>query len=243
MVYPTLNKAVANIVMEEKKKAIGELIEHLSKKIEIDDDMKEIFDEFLDNMKETDEQNLKVASKGSRTSKKSDDPDKKKRPPTPYNLYQKEMTPIIREEHPEITDGRVRMSLIAASWKKDPMALFIKDKVAEMKKENKDGDVVEFYAKAKAMYAEQETESSSVKKSKPKPKSDSDKESDKDQKKPAKKLTKKPSQKVSEEASEDSDGKSNSDSDKESDKDKKTPAKKPIKKSSIEIEEVVSDDN
>jgi citrate synthase len=200
MAYPTCNKVVASIVMDEKKKVVGEFIEHLSQKIEIDDDMNELFDEFLDNMKETDQKNLKVAGRGSRASKKSDDPNKKKRPLSSYNLYMKEMMPIIRQENP---GAKNLITLVADSWKNDPRARFIKDKVAEMKEENKDGDIVEFYEKAKAMYAEQETP---VQKTKPKSDkdnkspSDSDNDSDKDNKKPAKKPAKKSTKKASEDS-------------------------------------------
>ncbi len=231
--------------MEEKKKAIDELIQHLSKKIDIDDDMNEIFDEFHSNMKETDQKILKVAGRASKTSKKSDEPTKK-RGPTLYNLYVKDMSSLMKENHPEILSNK-RIAFIAAEWKTDPMAEFIRNTVAEMKKEDKDGDIIVFYAKAKTMYTELETKKSPVKKTKPTSKPESDKDSDKDNK-----LKPKPKPESDKDSDKDNKlklkpkPKSDNDSDKDnklklkpkpksdndSDKDKKKPAKKLTKKAS-----------
>ena len=60
--------------------------------------------------------------------------------------------PEMKASHPDIKDGKQMIGFASESWKSSPKAAFIKEKVLEMKGEDKDGDVVEMYAKAKALW-------------------------------------------------------------------------------------------
>jgi hypothetical protein len=141
--------------MAAKLKVVEDLITYLDSKIDIDDDLKAMLDSFVANLKGSEEKVVKTAGKKVAKSKKSasdSDEPKKKRAPSVFNLYVKDVMPLIKAKHPEVKDGKVMMGLASASWKTDPMGLFIKGKVLEMKKDDKDGDVVVMFAKAKAMY-------------------------------------------------------------------------------------------
>jgi hypothetical protein len=155
MAYVAVNKAVASVVMAAKLEAVKDLITYLDSKIDIDEEMKGILDSFMVNLKGSEEKVVKTAgkktTKGKKSASDSDEP-KKKRAPSVFNLYVKDVMPMIKAKHPEIKDGKVMMGMASASWKTDPMGSFIKEKMLEMKKEDKDGDVVVMFAKAKAMY-------------------------------------------------------------------------------------------
>jgi hypothetical protein len=153
MAYSAITKAVANVVMDAKLSVIDDLITFLESKIEVDDDLKEIFEDFKSNLKDSEEKVVKAAGKKPSKSKKSDtDEPKKKRAPSVFNLYVKDVMPSMKAKHPDVKDGKLMIGFASESWKSDPMAAFIKEKVLEMKKEDKTGDVVEMFAKAKAMY-------------------------------------------------------------------------------------------
>jgi hypothetical protein len=153
MAYSAITKAVANVVMDAKLSVIDDLITFLESKIEVDDDLKGIFEDFKSNLKESEEKVVKAAGKKPSKSKKSDtDEPKKKRAPSVFNLYVKDVMPSMKAKHPDVKDGKLMIGFASESWKSDPMAAFIKEKVLEMKKEDKTGDVVEMFAKAKAMY-------------------------------------------------------------------------------------------
>ena len=49
--------------------------------------------------------------------KKNDDEEKPKRAPTAYNIFFKEMRPIVKEQNPEM-DNKELMTAIALLWKK-----------------------------------------------------------------------------------------------------------------------------
>jgi len=153
MSYTAVTKAVANVVMEAKLSVIDDLIIYLEAKIEVDDDLKAMFEEFKMNLKESEEKVVKAAGKKTTKGKKSDSEEpKKKRAPSVFNLYVKDVMPEMKAKHPDIKDGKQMIGFASESWKNDPMAAFIKEKVAEMKAEDKDADVVEMYAKAKALF-------------------------------------------------------------------------------------------
>ena len=155
MAYSAITKAVANVVMEAKFSAIDDLIIFLEAKIEVDEDLKAMFEEFKTNLKESEEKVVKAAgkkpAKGKGKSADSDEP-KKKRAPSVFNLYVKDVMPKMKLDHPDIKDGKLLIGFASESWKSDPMAAYIKEKVLEMKKDDKDGDVVDMYAEAKALY-------------------------------------------------------------------------------------------
>ena len=144
----------------------------------------------------SEEKVVKDAGKKIKGSKKTaSGEEKKKRAPSVFNLYVKDVMPDMKAKHPDIKDGKQMIGFASESWKTDPMATFIKEKVLEMKADEKDGDVVEMYAKAKAMYKAEngDSQSSTVVKAKASKKEKTDDESDEKQndKPKAKKATKK----------------------------------------------------
>ena len=191
MAFTAVNKAVAGVVMEAKMAVIDDLVQYLESKIEIDDDLKAMFDEFKSNLKESEEKVVKDAGKKVKGSKKNaSGGEKKKRAPSVFNLYVKDVMPDMKAKHPDIKDGKQMIGFASESWKTDPMATFIKEKVLEMKADYKDGDVIEMYAKAKAMYKAEngESQSSTVVKAKTSKKEKTD---DEEEKPKGKKATKK----------------------------------------------------
>ena len=171
MAYSAITKAVANVVMEAKLSVIDDLITFLEAKIEVDDDLKGIFEEFKSNLKESEEKVVKAAGKKASKSKKSDsDEPKKKRAPSVFNLFVKDVMPSMKAKHPDVKDGKLMIGFASEAWKTDPMAAFIKEKVLEMKKDDKDGDVVEMFAKAKAMFKDGDVSEVEVEKEVEKPK-------------------------------------------------------------------------
>jgi hypothetical protein len=70
MAYSAITKAVANVVMDAKLSVIDDLITFLESKIEVDDDLKGIFEDFKSNLKESEEKVVKAAGKKPSKSKK-----------------------------------------------------------------------------------------------------------------------------------------------------------------------------
>lgn len=156
MAFPTVLMAIAKVVMDAKLIVVDELIVFLESKIEIDDDLKAMFAEFKDNMKESEEKVVKAAGKKSKKSKKSassdSDTEKKKRQPSVFNLYVKDTMPDIKLANPDIKDGKKLISFAAESWKNEPKAEFIKSKVLELKALDSEANVIDLYATAKALW-------------------------------------------------------------------------------------------
>jgi len=151
--FVAVNKAVAGVVMDAKLAVVDDLVAYLESKIEVDDDLRAMFDEFKSNLKESEEKVVKDAGKKIKGSKKTaSGEEKKKRAPSVFNLYVKDVMPEMKAKHPDIKDGKQMIGFASESWKSDPKAAFIKEKVLEMKGDDKDGDVVEMYAKAKALW-------------------------------------------------------------------------------------------
>jgi hypothetical protein len=151
--FVAVNKAVAGVVMDAKMAVVDDLVAYLESKIEVDDDLRAMFDEFKSNLKESEEKVVKDAGKKVKSSKKTaSGEEKKKRAPSVFNLYVKDVMPEMKAKHPDIKDGKQMIGFASESWKSDPKASFIKEKVLEMKGDDKDGDVVEMYAKAKALW-------------------------------------------------------------------------------------------
>jgi len=217
MSFTTVNKAVAALVMEAKLSVVDDLVTFLEAKIEVDGDLKAMFDEFKENLKENEEKAVKAAGKkvkGGKKSSSDESGEKKKRAPSVFNLYVKDVMPDMKAKHPDIKDGKQMIGFASEAWKSDPMASFIKEKVAEMKAEDKDSDIVELYAKAKAMY--KNTDESSV-----------EPESEPEPAKVSKSAAKKPAVKKADE----------SDSEKEKPVVKKTAGKKTAKKESDTVDD------
>jgi hypothetical protein len=140
MTYTAVNSAVGKIILESKINLIDQLVEYLDKKIDIDDDMKNILHEFKSTI---------VSSKVTAS-------DKKKRSPSLFNLYVKEKLPELKAAHPDIRDGKLMISMASEAWKADPFALYIKTHAADMKKDDTDIDNKTLYDKLKTMFLEQE---------------------------------------------------------------------------------------
>jgi hypothetical protein len=89
----------------------------LGTKIEIDDDLKELFEEFKTSLKEEYKATAKTATAAARKGKNADGSEKKKRAPTAFNLFVKDEISRLKQENPAMT-GKELMSAATAAWKK-----------------------------------------------------------------------------------------------------------------------------
>lgn len=151
MSFTIVNQAVAKVVMESKLSVIDDLVAYLETKIEVDEDLKNVFTEFKANLKESQEKVVKDAGKKSKVKKSMD----KKRAPSIFNLYVKDVMPDMKAKHPDVKDGKLMIGFASESWKTDPLVIFLKEKIPELKSDNSDKDIVELYAMAKDMYIEE----------------------------------------------------------------------------------------
>ncbi len=159
MAFSSVCVAVAKVVMEAKLNVVDEMVAFLETKIEMDDDLKSIFKEFKENLKESEEKVVKDSGKGKKgKGKKDDGVEKKKRAPSVFNLYVKDVMPMLKEKHPEIKNGKELISLAGEEWKTSAKAQFIKEKVAELKKASPDTDIVELFDEAKSQYTDSDDE-------------------------------------------------------------------------------------
>ena len=159
MAFSSVCVAVAKVVMEAKLNVVDEMVAFLETKIEIDEDLKGIFKEFKENLKESEEKMVKDSGKGKKgKSKKDDGVEKKKRAPSVFNLYVKDVMPMLKERHPEIKNGKELISLAGEEWKTSAKAQFIKEKVAELKKENPDLSGEQLFNDAKSLYSDSDNE-------------------------------------------------------------------------------------
>jgi hypothetical protein len=105
MAYTAITKAVANVVMDAKLSLIDDLITFLETKIEVDDDLKGMFEDFKSNLKESNEKVVKNVGKKitKRKGEKSEsDEPKKKRAPSVFNLRVKD---VMKAAYPDIKNG------------------------------------------------------------------------------------------------------------------------------------------
>ena len=145
---PIIQQAVAKVIMDAKLNLVDELVTYLGSKIEIDDEIKNIFTEFKANLKEHEEKIVKIAGKKTKVVG-----EKKKRQPSIFNMYVKDIMPSIKEKNGEVKDGNKLISMAAESWKTDPMAIFIKENTVALKADNSNITPVELYEKAKELWA------------------------------------------------------------------------------------------
>ena len=155
MAYTAINVAIAKVVADAKQKVVDDLLAFMSTKVEVDEDILGMFKEFKDSLKEEAVEEAKVVKKGGKKGKKSDSDGevKKKRAPTVFNLFVKAVMSEIKAANPDIKDGKKFISMASEQWKTSERATFVKDKVAELKKEDKDADIHDLFAKAMAMYS------------------------------------------------------------------------------------------
>lgn len=106
-------KAILVLAEETALTTVDKLAEFLATKIEFDDDMKQTFDEFKTALKEE----YKASSKASGKKKtNADGTEKKKRAPTPYNLFIKDQIVALKQDNPSWT-GKELMAAATAAWK------------------------------------------------------------------------------------------------------------------------------
>lgn len=126
-----LNKTISALVKDTTNQVVDKFAAFLDTKIDMDDDMKALFDEFKtichDDLKAT-----PVAKKGRKTkaaddikpkSKKAkaaksdtESEGKKKRAPTAYNLFLKQKMAELKEQNPKSTP-KERMAEAVKLWK------------------------------------------------------------------------------------------------------------------------------
>lgn len=193
MSFPTVTKAISKVVFEAKQTVIDELMAYLDNKIVVDDDLKAIFNEFKASITIPVEKVVKEKKgKGKKGKVDSDEEvvEKKKRAPSAFNLFIKDIMPQIKAAHPDVKNGKELMSLAADAWKSDPKGIFIKEKIDELKKENKGMDIVEIYQKAKDLYKngnkDGEIDPAESEEEEPKPKAKKEKAPKKGKKAPVK---------------------------------------------------------
>lgn len=114
MSIQSVNKAVNQLVEETTVSTVDKLVVYLSDKIEFDEDMKKLFDDFKKIAREEVRTSFKQ-DKGKRGGKKSD----KKREPSAYNLFIKEKMAEIKQKKPELK-GKELMKEAIEEWKKNP---------------------------------------------------------------------------------------------------------------------------
>jgi hypothetical protein len=89
--------------------------------------------------------------KGKKVSSGSDDePVKKKRQASLFNLFVKDKMAALKATNPE-NNGKENIKMASEAWKTDPFAAFLqdKDKIAELKSEHSDSDNETLYNLAK----------------------------------------------------------------------------------------------
>lgn len=109
-------KALQTLAEEVSLSTVDKLAEFLATKIEFDDDMKEVFDEFKNSLKEE----FKASAKPKK-GKNVDGTDKKKRAPTAYNLFIKEEITNLKKKNPSWS-GKELMSAATTAWKNKQQA-------------------------------------------------------------------------------------------------------------------------
>jgi hypothetical protein len=153
MSYPTVNQAIAKLMMEARLKVVDELEAALECE---EEEFKAAIKKFRDSLVESEEKMVKDAGKKSKKAAKSasdSDDSKKKRQASCFNLFVKDIMPTIAAENPEMK-GKETMAAASAAWKTNPMGAFIKEKFEELKKESGNEEIsnIDLYAKAKAAY-------------------------------------------------------------------------------------------
>ena len=152
----TIEETIAKLIIDVKLNTVDDLFKQLDSKIEIDEDLKAMFNEFKLNITKEGDHVVKkkaIKKKGKKNGKgKGDDgsatesvsEDKKKRKPTMFNFYVKKRTPD------------VGFSVASKAWKTDDHAIFIKNKVKQLRKEDEDATDQEIFDRAWDLYVPQE---------------------------------------------------------------------------------------
>jgi len=154
--YSAVLKVLSQAVLDAKFSVIDEFLTFLETKVEVDEDLKALVAEFKGSLKADKVAKPTKSKKSASSSDESTESDAKpKRLASVFNLYVKEMMPILKEKNPDVKNGKDLMALASESWKTDAFGLFVKEKVVDLKKENPALSNVELYAAAKAAYTEE----------------------------------------------------------------------------------------
>lgn len=117
MALNNVHKALAGLVEDTALTTVDKLVTFLSDKIEFDDDMKALFEDF----KKTTKEEIKASFKNDRSKKARGGEEKKKREPSAYNLFIKEKMAQIKAKRPELK-GKELMKEAIDEWKKTKTA-------------------------------------------------------------------------------------------------------------------------
>ena len=118
-----LNEAIAQITYESKVAAVDNLESHMAQKVEIDNDMKEIFTSFKEQLKTEYEESKKASKKGKKGAKGgASDVPKQKKAPTAYNIFIKEKIAEIKAQNPDLKNGKELLKMATEAWKSRPAA-------------------------------------------------------------------------------------------------------------------------
>lgn len=151
-----LNKEVAKVlakgIMEIKLQVVDDLCKYLDC---ADAEFNDMIAKFRANLKEEEEQNVKLAGKKSKKgASASSDVDAKKRQPSAFNLFISDIMPSIAAENPDKA-GHEKMTLASGAWKTHPMGVFIESKFKELRTAHPDKESMtnqDLYAQAKEEY-------------------------------------------------------------------------------------------
>jgi len=117
MAYQKVNKAIAALVDEACRSVVDKLYAKLESQIEMDDDIKKIFEDMKTETAWSSLVPTKVP-KGKKGKSDSDsEVEKKKRAPTEYNLFMKEKIALVKKENPELS-GKDCLKRATELWKK-----------------------------------------------------------------------------------------------------------------------------
>ena len=121
MASSKINAAIAALIEETQVATIDKMVAFLSEKIEVDEDMQKMFEDFKESIKGSAKADLKKATKKSKKSSDEDSGDEKKkrtRAPSAYNLYIKEKMAEFKEAGHK---GNL-MKMAIEAWNEDKAA-------------------------------------------------------------------------------------------------------------------------
>ena len=137
MASSKVNAAIAALIEETQIATIDKMVAFLGEKIEVDEDMQKMFEDFKESIKGSAKADLKKATKKSKKSSDESGEEKKKRTraPSAYNLYIKEKMAEFKEAGHK---GNL-MKMAIDAWNEDKAAgkVGVKEEKVVEKKEKK----------------------------------------------------------------------------------------------------------
>lgn len=165
MAYLPVTQVVAKVVLDAKNAVVKDIIKHLETKMEINEDMKNWFDEFSKKLNEEEIKEMRKIIKNTKKllKKKETSGEKKIKSPSIYNLYIKDRMSLFKEEHKEIKDGRELMKLLGGEWKNDPMVIFIKNNIDKLLLDNNNLSINDVYYQLKSNWNKENNTEENIK--------------------------------------------------------------------------------